>query len=409
MEYIAVLDLGTSKMLAMVASKNDRQKILATEQIDSGDSIRRGLIYKTTEAASKITELIRRLNRKLNQADLPELKQVYIGVGGQGLHTKACSIETNVDGNTVVDDKLLDYLRDKCQSEENGMFELIENISPEYYVDGQQELHPQGVRCEKLEARFQLILGHYSTFKAEVEEALKKENVELVDVFVSPIATAQQTLTGREKERGCALVEFGAGVTYLSIYKDSLLRHLIAIPLGGHVITKDICNLDKTEIEAESLKINEGSACTDDEANELNTVIEARADEIVANILRQIEISGYKQALNAGFILTGGASRLNGLDKLLEQRTDKLTRRVEENPEQSCARGLLQLGNENCAKEAPKTEPHPTSGNLFGVGEIEVKPRENIKKEKTSSVNFFRKFKGIAGEATEKAVKGLFD
>ncbi|MDR2682896.1 MAG: rod shape-determining protein [Dysgonamonadaceae bacterium] len=414
MEYIAVLDLGTSKMLAMVADKDDRKKILAIEQIDSGGSIRRGLIYRTTEAASKIAGLIRRLNEHLKQENLPPLKQIYLGIGGQGLHTKKHSVETILEANQMVDDNLLDLLRDECQAEGNGTFELIENISPEYYVDGQLELHPQGVRCNKLEARFQLILGHFSAFRTEVEEALKKENVELLDTFVSPVATAGQVLTPREKERGCALVEWGAGVTYLSVYTHGLLRHLIAIPLGGHTITRDIYSLDKaeTEAEAESMKIREGSACIDDETNELNNVIEARVGEIIANIRRQIEISGYEQALHAGFVLTGGASRLAGLEQLLRQQTNKPVRRVEENPEQSCARGLLLLGNENCAAEMSeiKTPAHATGATMFPPDEVEIKlPGEKTGKEKAPSGGFFKKVTKKVTDATKNASTGLFD
>ncbi|MDR2804059.1 MAG: pilus assembly protein PilM [Dysgonamonadaceae bacterium] len=409
MEYIAVLDLGTSKMLAMVASKSDRQTILATAQIDSGDSIRRGLIYKPTEAVSKIAELIRCLNQKLAQANLPALKQIYLGVGGQGLHTKTHSVEKNINGN-LVDNKMLDLLCDECQADGDGSIELIEKIFPEYFLDGRTEPQPQGARCSTLEARFQLIWGHLSNFKAEVEKALAKENVELVDVLVAPVATAEQVLTQREKERGCALVELGAGITYLSIYKEGLLRHLTAIPLGGNIITKDVCSLDKTEAEAESLKINTGCAWANDETNELNTIIEARADEIVLNILRQIEISGYGPTLNAGFILTGGTSRLTDLDKLLEQHTDKPVRRVEENPEQSCARGLLQLGHENCASALPKPEQSTTSTSdkLLFDDEIAVNPQPKqpkSDKKKDPSGSLLVKLK----KGAEKAAKGLFD
>jgi len=351
MEYIAALDLGTSKMLAMAASKDNRQKILATEQIESGDSIRRGLIYKTPEVSSKIAELIRRLNHTLKRDNLPDLKQVYVSIGGQGLHTKPYLIEKNIDRN-IVDDKLLDQLHDECRADWNGSFELAEIVSPEYYLDGHSESQPQGVRCEKLEARFQLVVGHFSEFKTEVKKALEKESVELIDTFVAPLATAEFALTESEKESGCALVELGAGITYLSIYKSGLLRHLVTIPIGGDVITKDICSLDKTEMEAEEWKISEGCAFLDDESDELNNAIEARANEIVANILHQIETSGCGQTLNAGFILTGGASCLNGLDKLLEQQSKKPVRRVEDNPEQSCVRGMLLLGNENCGRES---------------------------------------------------------
>ena len=402
MEYIAALDLGTSKMIAMVANKNDRHKILARAQIESGDSIRRGLIYKTTEASSKIAELIRRLKWELQQARLPALQQIYVGVGGQGLHTKAYVGEKNLNGD-MVSDEILDQLRDECHADWNESFELIDKISPEYYLDGHLELQPQGVHCDRLKARFQMILGYFSNFKTEVEKALRRESVEVVDMFVSPIATAKQVLTEQEKKRGCALIELGAGLTYLSVYKSGLLRHLIAIPLGGDVITKDICSPDKTEAESEKLKISEGYTQADDEANELYTAVEARADEIVLNILHQIEISGYGQTLNAGFILTGGASRLKGLDRLLEQRTNKSIRWVEENPEQSCVRGLLKLGNENCSKES--SSKWGIWSDLFSNDKIETPQPE----KKKSKQNIMKGIKAKAGAATEKAVKGLFD
>ena len=407
MEYIAALDLGTSKMLAMAASKDDRQKILATKQIESGDSMRRGFIYKTTEASAKIAELIQCLNQELQEAHLPVLKQVYVGIGGKGLHTKAYSVEKNIHGN-IVDDEILDQLRDECQADWNGTFELIEKTSPEYFIDGHPESQPQGVRCKKIEARFQLVLGHFSEFKTEVEKALRKESVEIADIFVSPIATAKQVLTEKEKRYGCALIEFGAGVTYLSVYHSGLLRYLVTIPLGGNAITQDIRSLDRVEEEAEELKINEGSAWFDDKTNELNNLIEARADEIIANILRQIDISGYGQALNAGFILTGGTSRLEGLDSLLRRRTDKPIRRVEEFPEQSCVRGLLQSGNENCAKETGLSSPTPTRRKLWDdiLGYTDEIQQPKIKKTKTGII------KGIKEKAEEVTKKGagiLFD
>ena len=402
MEYIAALDLGSSKMIAMVASKNDRQKILARAQIESGDSFRRGLIYKTTEASSKIAELIRRLKWELQQARLPALQQIYVGVGGQGLHTRAFVTEKSLNGDTV-GDEMLDQLRDECHVDWNESFELIDKISPEYYLDGHLELQPQGIQCNKLKASFQMILGYFSNFKTEVEKALRRESVEIVDIFVSPIATAKQVLTEQEKKRGCALIELGAGLTYLSIYKSGLLRHLIAIPLGGNVITKDICSLDKTEAESERLKISDGCAPTDDEANECHAAIKARADEIVTNILHQIEISGYGQSLNAGFIFTGGASRLKGMDSLLEQRTDKSVRWVEENPEQSCIRGLLKLGNENCSKES--ASKWGIWNDLFNNEKTEAPQPEKKRPKK----NIVKGIKEKANTVTNGVINGLFD
>jgi cell division protein FtsA len=401
MEYIAVLDLGTSKMLALVADKNDRQHIVATEQVDAGGSIRRGLIYKPTEAARQIVELVRRLKRKLVQAGLPPLQQVYLGVGGQGLHTQVHSVEKNIGGQAV-DDETLDLLRDACHSDWDKNFDLIEKTAPEYYIDGQLEIHPQEVRCETLEACFQLILGHLTAFRTKVEQALQTEGIELVDVFVSPLATAEQVLTPREKERGCALIESGAGITYLSLYKNNLLRHLVALPLAGNAITRDICSLDKTEDEAEALKIAQGNADDEDTSNELNALIRARAEEILANVHQQIKMAGYEHKLPAGFVLTGGASQLRGLDLLLEKQTGQAVRLVEDHPEQSCARGLLRMGNENCGKPLPK---QIISKTIFPEEELPIVTPEPKKKKPS----FGDRFKKAVTQITDIVDKDLFD
>jgi cell division protein FtsA len=360
MEYIAILDIGSSKMLAAAAAKSDRKNIFAIERIDSAGSIRRGLIHKPEEAAPLVLELVRRLNGKLAASNLPQLKQIYLGVGGQGLHAKPYSAEKDIAGQ-VVNDAMLDQLCDECHSERDPRFELIE-IVPEYFIDGRAAAPPQGAQGQKLEARFQCILGHPSD---EVAKILSGLNVKVLDTLVSPLATAQYVLTPTEKNLGCALVESGADLTYLSIYKDGFLRHLIALPLAGNAITRDVASLNKTDDEAEILKITQGDASCDDPADEINSLIRARADEIIANLLHQIKTAGYEASLPAGFILTGGSSRLKGFDKLLKEQTGQPVRCIEDSPEQSCARGLLLLGKENCAKEVsvvqlqPPTPPQP--------------------------------------------------
>jgi cell division protein FtsA len=383
MEYIAVLDIGTSKMIALAASRDDRKRILAVEQIESGGSIRRGLIDNPAAASLKVVELVRRLNLSLTRANLPALKQIYLGIGGQGLHTQPYTVEKDLGGQPV-DDEMIDGLRN--QSDWDPSFDLLSQAFFGYFVDGQFYPQPQGMAGEKLEVRSLLTLGHHSKFRNEVEKALENANIELADGLTSPVATATFVLTPDDKDVGCALIEAGAGLTYVSIYKTGALRHLIALPFGGDAITRDITSLGKTEEEAETLKISEGDAFDEDKSNEINPLIRARAMEIIANILHQIKEAGYENELPAGFVLTGGGSRLKGFDKLLKEQTGRPVRRVEEAPEQSCARGLLLLGKEHCGKEVPVTKPveppKPPTLPLEG-GSQQSTGGEKEKKEKT--------------------------
>lgn len=118
---------------------------------------------------------------------------------------------------------------------------------------------------------------------------------------------------------GCALVDFGADTTTISVYKNNILRYLSVLPLGGNTITRDITSLQMEEQDAEKLKLQYGNAlyeeeeesetpavCTTDdgraiELTTLNNIIEARAEEILANVWNQLQLSGYEDKLFSGW------------------------------------------------------------------------------------------------------------
>ncbi|GHT74621.1 cell division protein FtsA [Bacteroidia bacterium] len=382
-EYIAALDLGTSKMVLMAATqKNGVLSILGTQKTASGNSIRRGTIYNIEEAAEKIASLVKDLNSSLR----PGIKKVYVGIGGQSLRSEYYTIyrELGEDDETITDE-IVDSLQKECRK---YVPELAENsgiASTEYYLDGRPETSPTGIHCHNIEAKFQLILGRPS-LKRSVIESMKKAGVEIAGFFVSPLATAEAVLSTKEKKLGCALVEFGAGITYLSIYKDGLLKYLVAIPLGGNVITKDICSLKILETDAEERKIREGNALLEaGNADQFDIIVESRMSEIVANVRKQIELSGYESDLAEGIIITGGGSLLKNVERLIAQQTGKQVRRANaDDPTEACVRGLLLLGNENCAEEIPVIEqPNPTSlEELFGVPTQNTEKKQQKEKRK---------------------------
>jgi cell division protein FtsA len=383
-QIIAALDLGTSKTIAFVAQKDFSGKlsILHSETTASKEAIRRGLVYNTREAFEIVSKLIRRLNVHLPSP----IEKIYVGIGGQSLHTEMYSIKKNVENGTV-SQHLLDSLKDEALGYEPEFAENLGVCSWEYYVDGRLESNPRGAVASAIEARFQIVVGNpilKRTLNAAITQnpesnALRKD-ISIADYFIVPLATAKAVLTQREKELGCALVEFGAGVTYVSVYKNGSLKYLITLPLGGLVITKDIRSLNVSEEEAEELKTKYGSAISrlsdsgtvpvkgvetslrEVELRDLNWIIEARIDEILKNVLHQIDESGYAQALDAGIVITGGGALLQDLPEFIRNQTGKEVRLAQAKawinnveaplpPSESCMAGLLLLGKENCLKE----------------------------------------------------------
>ncbi len=169
----------------------------------------------------------------------------------------------------------------------------------EYYIDDKPERNPVGVTGSQIEAGFELIVGRPNLLSNIEKSISAKTELEIVDFIVGPLAAAEILLNEEEKELGCTFVDFGAGTTSLSVYKDGILRRMVVIPFGGKNLTKDISALNFTENDAEQLKIKFGRAMENQDVSlftspfaskpdvdltELNKVIGLRLDEIIANI-----------------------------------------------------------------------------------------------------------------------------
>ncbi|MDR0834065.1 MAG: pilus assembly protein PilM [Candidatus Symbiothrix sp.] len=347
--YVAAIDLGTSKMLAMAARKNSvgELEVLGTETLPADDCMCRGRISNTDEATNKAHLVVSRLSR---QSRLVQgIKQIYIGIGGQSLHTEAYSVKKEING--VVTKETLGYLEKECWDRP----EMWKIVSQEYYLDDVLTPNPVGEFCKAIEMRCLLVLARpFAEERDELEKILaeKSTKADVAGFFVSPLATAEAALTPQQKEAGVALVEIGAALTYVSIYKGGQLKSLVTIPLGGDVITKDISTLGVAD--AEDLKRKNGIVLeeTEEADTAVNKIIKARAQEICANIIHQIKELGYEsELLNAGIVLTGGGSQLKNLDKLLAQASGKTVQLAPINdPTQACVLGLVLSGKENCAQ-----------------------------------------------------------
>jgi len=376
-QIIAALDLGSSKLIALIAQKDYSGKIsvLHTETFVSKDIIKRGCIYNLDETYNRVSKLFAKLN---SEPDVRQVEKMYVGIGAQSLYTYPYNVKKSIEGG-VITQQLLDSLKEEALRYKPEFENNLGICSYEYYADGHLVANPKGTVASLIDARFLLVIGNPS-LKRNLETVFNDKKIPVAGFFISPLATAEAVLTPKEKESGCALIEFGEGITYISIYKNKALKYMVAIPLGGLAITKDIRVLNVTQEEAEILKIKYGSAIDDSEDNsevpitegqssarkiklrELNTIIEGRLAEIVANINYHIQASQYSHDLDAGIVITGGGAQLRDLPQYISNHTGKEVRlakaKVWENqtetylsPSNSCVAGLVILGKENCVKE----------------------------------------------------------
>lgn len=435
-DFIAAIDLGTSHLVGMVGVKSESGalSIIAHEVENSATCIRRGCVYNVEETANKIKRLILKLENKLQGA---KIGKVYVGIGGQSLRTIDHTVPKILGVDGVVTEEVIDSLYQECASYRPDMMDVLSITSPAYYLDGKHEVNPVGIPCNRIEARYKLVVGRPSLRRYVINSIAERAKIEIADIIVSPLALADMVLSEDEKDLGCALIGFGAGVTSLTVYKSGQLVSLCVIPFGGNLITKDITSLNLVEAEAERIKKTYGSAIQDKDSDaaiqvssadgmglrevklaDLNNVVEARLQEILENVYARLEATGLMDGLGAGIIITGGASALKNLPDAIRNRLkiDVRYAAVRENiiqrndlvaadPEYAVAVGLLAKGAKNCAAYIPPP-PKPTPKPEEEEEATKVTPPEPPKKkaEKKGPSLFSRLTKNI-----DNMSKMLFD
>ncbi len=345
-EIIVGLDIGTTKIAAIVGQKNEHGKI---EIIGHGRTesigVKRGVV-------SNIENTVNSIKIAVEQAELKsgvDIKYVNVGIAGQ--HIKSLqhhgsiirkSIDEEINQNDIDTLNANMYNLNMAPGEE-----IIDVIPQEYIIDAEQGIkQPVGMLGNSLEANFHIIIGQTAAAK-NIYKCVRKAGLEVVDLVLEPIASAEAVLNDEEKEAGVTLVDIGGGTTDLAIFQDGIIRHTAVIPFGGDIITEDVkegCTIIKKH--AEELKVKFGSALASENRDEevvaipglrgrppkeitlknLASIIQARMEEIIDHIHYEIKNSGYEKKLIGGIVLTGGGALLKHLAQLTEFITGMDTR-----------------------------------------------------------------------------------
>jgi cell division protein FtsA len=337
-DYIVAIDLGSSHITGIVGEKNadGTFSIVACETENPFSCIRRGNIHNLEDTADHVGNLIKKLERQLKGR---YIDKVYIGVGGQSLRTIDHVEGKDIAQGAAVTKDDIKELKEQCEKYTPDLLDVLDITPAVYYLDGRRETKPVGVPCKRFEAHYKLVIGRASIRRDILNSIRDRAKINIAGIIVSPLALADAMLSKEEKELGCALVDFGAGVTSVCVYKDETLLYMSVIPLGGNLITRDITSLQLTEAEAEKLKKEQGSAIlykeregevipVDDmdgvdrkiEANDLNAIIEGRAKEIVENVYAHINEVVEVKSLGSGIVLAGCAAELKNLPELIRER-----------------------------------------------------------------------------------------
>jgi cell division protein FtsA len=340
-QYVAAIDIGTTKIVAIVGKKNENGKIEIlglSKALSKG--VKRGVVLNIEETVNAIQTTVEDVQKRSGVL----FSEVFVGIAGQ--HIKSMKNRGYI---------IRDAYDDEIQKEE--VFRLIEDMHKIHIDIGEEIIHvipqnfivdnetgvksPIGMCGRRLEANFHIVIGQVAAAK-NIEKCIRKANLTVKDMILEPLASSDAVLTDDEKEAGVVLVDIGGGTTDVAVYYDNIIRHTAVIPFGGNVVTKDIkegCAI--LQRHAEQLKIQYGSALGDIAPDDkvvsipgisgrepkeisfksLAYIIQSRMEEIIDAVNFEIQNSGYADKLAAGVVITGGGAMLKHLPQLMKFKT----------------------------------------------------------------------------------------
>ena len=343
------LDIGTTKIVALVGKKNEFNKV---EILGVGKSkslgVHRGVVNNITQTIQSIQQAVDDANTNSGH----QIEDVVVGIAGQHIRSiQHSDYITRENPESVIDEGDIQRLIQQVYKLVMLPGEEIIHVLPqEYKVDGQGEIkEPIGMHGGRLEANFHVVVGQVTSIK-NIGRCIKSAGLNMAKITLEPLASSEAVLSFEEKEAGVALIDIGGGTTDLAIFKDGIIRHTAVIPFGGNVITEDIkegCSI--IEKQSELLKIKFGSAWPGENRDTeivsipglrgrdpkeislktLSKIINARVVEIIEQVFLEIKNYGHneqKKKLIAGIVLTGGGSQLKHLKQLVEYITGMDTR-----------------------------------------------------------------------------------
>lgn len=340
--FIVGIDIGTKKIstiIGQVKTEDDRDEIeVIGYGIADSTGIKRGVIVDMNNTVEDI-------KRSVKEAELTagvEVESAYINISGSHVQSISAKGSINITGGRNREITKDDV--DRAVTHGSSIMlpnnkDILHVLPQEFIIDTQDDIkNPIGMTGNSLEV-YILIVTASKAATRNLLICLKKAKIDVLKMVLSHIATAEAVLTPDEKELGVALIDIGGGTTDFAIYEKGALKYSSTIGVGGFNFTNDLAIGTRTPIDkAEIIKRKYGMGLDPNLRNQnieipsvggkkmrlinpslLTEILKPRAEEIFEMIRNKIEQEGLENKINAGVVLTGGTSQLDGLLEVADE------------------------------------------------------------------------------------------
>ena len=336
-QLVVGLDIGTSKVVAIVGEINSFQEI---DIIGIGHYPSKGL---KKGVVVNIEATVNSIQRAIEEAELMagcEIHSVLTGIAGSHIRSFNSHGIVAIRDNEVTSadvDRVIDAAKAVAIPADQKILHILPQ---EFIVDAQDGIkEPVGMSGVRLEAKVHMVTGAVSAAQ-NIIKCIRRCGLNVDDIMLEQLASSAAVLTEDEKELGVCMVDIGGGTTDIAVFTRGSIRHTAVIPIAGDQVTNDIAVALRTPAQsAEEIKLKHACALTklanlDDtievaavgdrplrklSKKTLAEVVEPRYEELFNLILAELRRSGFEDLIASGIVLTGGSSQVEGLVELAEE------------------------------------------------------------------------------------------
>ncbi len=333
---IAGLDLGTTKVCAVIAEQVDNHLNILGFGVAPSEGLNRGLVANISKTAEAITDA---MNIATNRAGLT-VKELNVGVAGEHITSlRHRNYVTINNPEREITEQDLERLRADVQTIRIPSDRQILHIIPEEYsVDHQGGIDdPIGMCGSRLEAVNHVVLASIPAIQ-NIKKSVERAGYTVKDYVLQPIASSFAVLDENEKDLGVLLIDIGGGTTDIAVIKDGSIYHTSVLPVAGNQVTHDISvGLGLSFELAEEMKKKYATVMPSEDAGDkevpisgdghsvssrdLSDIVYARMEELIRLIVLELPRNDYNRVIPAGIVLTGGTANLPGIAEMAQQIT----------------------------------------------------------------------------------------
>ena len=331
------LDIGTSKVVAMVAELGDDGQ-LQVVGIGAQESrgLKRGIV-------ANIESTVLSIKRAIEEAELMadcKINAVTVSMGGNHISSMNSHGIVAIQAGEVSEldlERVIDAAR--AVALPSGQ-KILHILPQEYVIDGQEGIQdPLGMAGVRLEVKVHIVTCALNVSQ-NIVKCVSRCDLNLDDIVLNALASSYAVLTDDEKELGVCLVDMGGGTIDVAVFTAGAIRHTAVIPVAGDQVTNDIAMALRTPtVHAEDVKVRYACALAqltdlsesikvpsvgDRPARDLSRqaladVVQPRYEELYTLVQTELRRSGYEELIAAGMVLTGGTAQMEGAVELAEE------------------------------------------------------------------------------------------